>query len=142
MILFVLSGLPGAGKTTRSLEIVASTGALMLCRDEIRASVRGAIDEGHLTMLMAREARFLLRHGYSVVVDSWNLEAWDEAVWGKVAAKTGAELRWEHLATPVEVCVARDATRPLSLGSDVVNGAALDYRDRLVVLAGGPFHGA
>lgn len=135
MILYVLSGLPGAGKTTRALELAATRKAIMLCRDELRVSYRNAIDESDLTQVMARQALFLLEQGYDVVVDSWNLEASDEDLWYCVAADARAVIQWIHLNTPVEVCVSRDAERPLSIGEDCVRGAAQAFEGRLKVLA-------
>lgn len=134
MILYVLSGLPGAGKTTRALELAATRFAVLLSRDELRVSYRNKIDEGHLTEVMAVQAKYLLSSGYDVVVDSWNLTCSDEDLWFCVAADAGAVIQWIHLNTPVEVCVERDAARPLSIGEDCVRGAAEEFADRLITL--------
>lgn len=136
MTLYVLSGLPGAGKTTRALELADQKFAILLSRDELRVSYRSKIDEGHLTRVMAEQARYLLVEGYSVVVDSWNLTQGDEDLWYCLAADTGAVIQWIHLTTPVEVCVARDAQRPQSIGAECVRGAAAEFVSRLEVLGG------
>lgn len=138
MILYVLSGLPGAGKTTRAREIVGQTNAILLCRDELRVSYSNLKDEGHLTAVMAEQARFFLRQGYDVVVDSWNLTEWDEELWNGVASSTAADLHWEHLQVDTELCVIRDAGRPQPIGADCVRGAADEFYDRLRILAGMP----
>jgi len=135
VVLYILSGLPGSGKTTRSREIVRMTGAIQLCRDDLRVTYANLSDEGHLTLVMATQARFLLSQGYDVVVDSWNLTEWDESLWRGVAAETFAELRWEHLNIDVNVCVERDALRPQSIGEACVRNAAEEFSERLRVLA-------
>jgi len=135
MILYVLSGLPGAGKTTRALEISHAKGAILLCRDELRVSYRSVVDEGHLTLIMASQARSFLQHGYDVVVDSWNLTEGDEALWHELARECACAIRWIHLTTPVELCVERDATRPLSIGAECVRGTAMEFAARLVKLS-------
>lgn len=135
MILHVLSGLPGSGKTTRARELVTNSKAILLCRDELRVSYTNLSDEGHLTLAMAAQARFLLSQGYDVVVDSWNLTEWDEDLWRGIAAETLSELCWEHLSVDVNVCVERDAKRPQPIGEACVRNAAEEFSERLKVLA-------
>lgn len=135
MILYVLSGLPGAGKTTQALKLVKETNAILLCRDELRESYRNQVDEPDLTQLLAVQARYLLDRGYQVIVDSWNLTTEDEDLWFMLAADCRVVVQWIHIKTPVDVCVERDAGRPQSIGEHYVREAAKEYAVRLDVLA-------
>ena len=133
--LTVLSGLPGAGKSTIARRIVARTGASLVGRDELRAALVNCSDEALLTFMLVDLARALLACGCDVVVDAWNLHPDDWARWEDLAWLQGAELRWRHVATPVEECVIRDARRPNPNGADRVRGAAKEYAGQLAALA-------
>lgn len=122
--LFVLSGLPGAGKTTRARALCAETGAAMVARDDLRAVLLNVRCEARLTLLMAALTRDLLHAGADVVVDAWNLHPADRRLWERLAGEAGAALLWEHLDTPVEECVRRDAGRPNANGAALVREAA------------------
>lgn len=128
--LTVLSGLPGAGKTTRA-RVLAAEGHYVVGRDELRAMVARPITEPAVTLLAAASARQLLSVGLNVVVDGWNLTAGDQRLWEQLAAEAGVELVWLHLATPVEECVRRDASRPNAIGAAAVRAAAANHADRL-----------
>lgn len=134
LILYILSGLPGSGKSTRAFQLVSQTGAILVSRDELRVSYRNLRDEAHLTRALAANAHFFLNLGYDVVVDSWNLEEWDEALWQGVAAEHEADMRWYHIEADVDVCVSRDAKRPQPIGPDCIKGAAEVYGSRLTAL--------
>ena len=136
MILYVLSGLPGAGKSTMARLLAHQTSAVLVARDELRRELVNLHDEGVISAVMAEIVRVLLCSGRDVVVDAWNLHESDEQTWRGIAAQYGAQLEWRHLATPVDVCVDRDHQRPLSIGGHAVRSSEEAYRDRLLVLAG------
>jgi predicted kinase len=137
MILYIMSGLPGSGKSTTANEIVENTGAILVSRDELRVSYRNLPDESHLSQALGNNVKFFLERGYDVVVDSWNLEVWDEKLWTEMARRFGATLSWKHIDTDVETCVARDAKRPQPIGAESVRNAAERYSERLKVLEEG-----
>jgi predicted kinase len=135
MILFVLSGLPGSGKTTRAKELAGATSAILLCRDELRSSYCNLSNEVLLTKLMGAQAQYLLNTGQNVIIDSWNLAKSDEDLWKAIASSSGACLYWEHLQVDVELCVLRDSTRPQSIGAECVRNAANENAARLEQLS-------
>ena len=75
--LYLVCGLPGAGKTTRSLEIARATGAVRLCPDEwLEALGISLIDYDfrfRLEPQMLRHGAELLRAGAGVIIEfgSW-----------------------------------------------------------------------
>lgn len=133
-VLTVLSGLPGAGKTTYARAYVATTGAVLVGRDELRAALVSLDCEGTITALMCDLARAILRTGRSVIVDAWNLHPADRTAWQLLAAETEARLAWVHLTTPVDECVRRDATRPAPNGEARVRSAAREFARSIEVL--------
>ncbi len=106
--LTILSGPPGAGKTTYAID---NPNGVLVQRDTLRASLHGLDDEETLSHIMDEIARILLYEGRSVMVDAPNLEPWDRKMWETTARRCGAELRWVHLTTPEEVCAERVAAR-------------------------------
>lgn len=135
MILYVLSGLAGAGKTTRAMQLIAETGAVLLCRDELRTSLRHCADETAISHMMQEMASVLLSHGFDVVVDAWNLHPADEQNWRNVADQTNSVLEWIHLSTPVEVCIMRDSHRPTPVGAARITEAAAEFLDQRLKLS-------
>ncbi|WP_051478888.1 ATP-binding protein, partial [Arthrobacter sp. H5] len=132
-ILFLLVGLPGAGKTTRAVELEAQHHALRLTPDEWMIPLFGESDadgkrdvlEGRLIWVAARA----LSSGASVILDF--------GLWGKdersalraMASTLGVECRVEYLevdhATQWERITGRYATTPdktFELTEDMIAG--------------------
>jgi predicted kinase len=113
--LYLVCGLPGAGKTTRSRQIVESTGALHLCADEWVVSLgRSLIDYEFRIRLqdcMLSHAATLLRRGVDVVVEfgSWS-EAEREGI-RRTAASEGAAAELHFLDAPLDELVRRIRAR-------------------------------
>lgn len=109
--LYVLTGLPGAGKSTRAAAIVATTGSAHVDMDAaMRERGLSIVDfEARFALQPEIEAAIppLLAAGTSVVAEfgSWTREerARLRGLAGASAART--ELHW--LDAPVETCVAR-----------------------------------
>lgn len=125
--LHVLAGLPGAGKSTRAAAIIAETGAVLVSRDDLRLALRTEIHVGLMNGVMETAARVLLEAGHDVTIDAWNLHPGDRATWTSLAQALGAELVWERLDTPLELCIRRDAERPEPNGEARVRAAAATY---------------
>lgn len=113
--LYLVCGLPGAGKTTRSRQVVESTRALHLCVDEWVVGLGiSLIDYEFRVKLqgqMLSHAAELLRRGLDVVVEfgSWT-EAERERI-RQTAAAAGAAAELHFLDAPVEELVRRVRAR-------------------------------
>lgn len=125
----VLVGCSGAGKSSWALRWVrADPGGVRgrLNRDDLRASLFGGqgvlspAQERVITAVSVGSVRELLRAGFSVVVDDTNLRSAFIEPFRTLAAEFGVPFRLVVLDTPIEVCVARDASRRRSVGAAVI----------------------
>ena len=111
MTLYLMCGLPGAGKTTRAKAIVEATGALHLCADEwvtgLGLSLVDFESRIRLQEVLLAHAGKLLRSGVSVVIEfgSWHRRERDRI--RQVAADAGAKTELHFLDAPVDELVRR-----------------------------------
>ena len=70
------------------------------------------LPDDYLQKLIIRQADMLLRAGANyVIIDACNLHPHDYIRWETVALVCGAEMIWERLDTPPDVCAERLAAR-------------------------------
>lgn len=135
MKLTVLSGLMGAGKSTRALKLSASSLAQIASRDDLRRFFPDA-DESELTLRLVQFARSILIAGNSVIVDACNLHPHDRVRWTELAEETGAELDWIHISRAADECVRRNAKRLNPVGAEAIYAMAVQYNVQLEALNG------
>ena len=95
ILLIVLGGLPGTGKSTLARALAERLGVMHLRIDTIEQAMRDADQtiEGPEGYLVARDvARENLRLGQPVIVDAVNPIAYTRELWRIVAAETAARL--------------------------------------------------
>lgn len=132
MTLYVLTGLPGSGKSTRAAELVAATGARYVEMDaEVRERGLSLVDyEARFALQSAVEASIppLLASGQSVVAEfgSWTREERDRL--RGLATASGARSELHFMDAEVSVCAARVRARgglgAEALARDVIEGSA------------------
>jgi predicted kinase len=104
--LYVLCGLPGAGKTTRSKEITAATNGILLCTDDWLEAVGISLVDYpprfRLEPYLRKHAEQLLRAGVSVIVEfaSWS-RAERDAI-REVALRAGARAELHFVDAPLD----------------------------------------
>lgn len=137
-------GLPGSGKTTAALALMASApGMVRLNRDALRESLYGRAGvleyaaEASISTIQHAAATAALATGHDVIVDDCNLRARYCREWADLAAACGADLEVLDLTdVPVDECIRRDRARGDAggrcVGADVIRGMHLRY------LAAGP----
>jgi predicted kinase len=134
LTLTCMRGYPGSGKSTRARQIAKGTGAVVVCRDDLRLMLHGVYWDGRhahengVSIAEHAQVDALLKSGRSVVVDATHLRAKYLRAWAKLAAKRGAAFRIENVLTDVDECVHRDRVRALSggryVGGDVIHKLA------------------
>jgi len=130
--LYVLTGLPGSGKSTHAAQLVAATGARYVEMDaEVRARGLSLVDyEARFAIQPEVEASIppLLASGHSVVAEfgSWTREERDRL--RLLAAASGVPTELHFVDAAVAVCAARVRARgglgAEALASDVIEGSA------------------
>jgi predicted kinase len=113
--LYLVCGLPGAGKTTRSRQIAATVPAVHLCADEWVAGLGASLVDYEFRVklqdCMLLHVAVLLRLGVSVVIEfgSWHNEERDRI--RQVAAAENAAVELHFLDAPVEQLLHRVRAR-------------------------------
>lgn len=113
--LYLVCGLPGAGKTTRSQKIADATRALPLCADEwVLGLGRSLVDfefRIRLQDCLLAHAGELLRRNMSVVIEfgSWHREERERI--RQVAAREGAKSELHFVKAPLDELVRRVRAR-------------------------------
>lgn len=117
MKLTAMRGYPGSGKTTRAKQIAAETGAVRVCRDDLRKMLHDshftgkAECEDQVTTAERAQVHALLQSGTSVVVDATHLESRWLRKWAKMAAQYGAEFEVVDITTSALKSAANDVLR-------------------------------
>jgi len=120
--LYLICGLPGAGKTTRALKIARDTGAVRLCPDEwLEAMAISLVDypiRFRLQDHMTKHGEILLRAGVSVVVEYGSWSRSERDVIREMAERAGAATELHFVDAPLPELARRvrerggvDATR-------------------------------
>lgn len=134
LTLTAMRGYPGSGKSTKAREIAAKTGAVVVCRDDIRKMLHDnyftGVKEREEEVTIAERAMVhaFLKNGTSVIVDATHLEPPFLRKQAKMSAQYGAKFeRVDVLASPEE-CIERDKHRARwagrYVGEDVIRKMA------------------
>jgi predicted kinase len=109
--LYLICGLPGAGKTTRATQISGATGAIRLCPDEwldaMEISLLDYATRFRLEPHMLKHAEELLRAGVSVSVEFGSWARSERETIRQVAVRSGASAELHFLDAPIEELAKR-----------------------------------
>lgn len=135
--LTAMRGYPGAGKSLKAKQIAAATGAVRVCRDDLRKMLHDnyhtgkAECEDQVSTAERAQVHALLASGTSVVVDATHLEPRWLRKWQKMAAQYGADFEVVDIATGPLKCAANDLLRQVRgdryVGPDVIDRMAKRY---------------
>ena len=122
-VLYMLRGLPGSGKTTHALALVA-LGVKRLSRDDLRAMIDSGVynreNERLVRVSHDRVAMGYLTEGYDVVLDNTNMKPEDEAFYRKLARMQNVNFEIIEINTPMEECIRRDSLREHPVGRTAI----------------------
>ena len=103
--LYLIFGLPGAGKTTRAIAIAESTGAVRLCPDEwLVAMGISLVDYAirfRLQDHMILHAEMLLRAGVSVIIEFGSWSRSERETIRQIAVRTDAATELHFVDAPL-----------------------------------------
>lgn len=113
--MFIMLGLPGAGKSTYVNTKLIPDGVQVLCADDLRMAhghkFYGPLEQQIHGMLYTLARAHMLR-GLSVVVDESTVRASYVQRWARLAEDMGYAIKVIHLKTPKQTCVERRSATP------------------------------
>lgn len=137
MVLLIMRGYPGSGKTTWAEAWVAmGHGRARVNRDDLRNSIFGKYtglsndEEMAVTRAQKATVESLLKKGYDVVVDDTSLRLKTARDWADFARSRGHEFEVRDVTTDWESCVQRDVYRSLDGGRFVGRGVIESFAKR------------
>ena len=132
--LYVICGLPGAGKTTRAIEIAKVTGAVRLCLDEwlvamgislLDYSIRFRLQDH-----MIQHGEILLRAGVSVVVEFGSWFRREREAIRQIAVHTHAATELHFVDAPLPELVRRVRERGGPDAKSLVEDVLLKFPEK------------
>lgn len=109
--LYLICGLPGAGKTTRAREIALATGAIRLCPDEwLEALGMSLLDyelRFRLEPQLLRHGEQLLEAGLNIVVEFGSWTRIEREMVRQVGVRTGAATELHFVDAPLAELIRR-----------------------------------
>ena len=132
--LYLVCGLPGAGKTTRAQAIAASTGALHLCADEWVVGLgRSLVDfefRIKLQDVLRTHASQLLRCGVSVVIEFGSWHRHEREAIRQAAVAAGARTELHFVDAPLDELVRRVHQRGGPEAGTLASTVLIPHADR------------
>lgn len=133
--LFLLSGLPGTGKSTFATALSALTGATVLESDRCRrllfpAPQFSARESGIVFRAIRSAALDLIRADAAVIIDATNVSESDRVPFYEIADRASAPLFILALTTPMAVVEGRLERRMREAGDCSLAGVAVYHRMR------------
>lgn len=132
--LYLLCGLPGAGKTTRARRIVRETNAVHLSPDEWLAVLGVSLVDYDFRFKLQRamlgHAGEVLRGGASVIVEFGSWDRAERESIRRVAVERGASTELHFLDAPLEELVERVRKRGGADAETLVNPVLLQYSSK------------
>jgi predicted kinase len=108
--LYLMIGIPGAGKSTYVNNLVNDYGVQVVCPDDIRKAF-GHIFYGAIEPMVHAwtytQARALMARGFDVVIDECHTRAEYIRRWRQAAVEFGYEIIGVHIITDIETCKDR-----------------------------------
>lgn len=120
----VLQGLPASGKTTHARKLVQQGNWVRINKDDLRAmmdeSVHSSANEKRVIRTRNNITIDALANGKNVVIDDTNLNPVHIKELSMLAEQMGANFHVTFLDTPLEDCLARNASREKKVPENVI----------------------
>lgn len=129
LTLYLICGLPGAGKTTRSLAIAKARRAVHLCPDEWVLGLGQSLVDFEfrikLQTCLLTHAAALLRCGVSVIIDFGSWHRQERETIRQTALAAGAVTELHHLDAPLDELVRRVRARGRQFDEALASGVLI-----------------
>lgn len=145
MRLWMLSGLPGSGKSTKARALVKDSGGMgRINRDDLRSMLFNSVWSGKREAVVVdcekAIADVLFKHKMSVVVDNTHLTEKHRGSWFAFTKERGQQFEALRMNTSLEECLQRDSLRDKPVGQAIINRFALqagliDWGSKSLILA-------
>lgn len=128
----ILSGLPASGKSTKAKEMLKEGNCVRVNKDLLRTMLHfdkfsGNNEKLTVNTQVAIVKEILSTSSKNVIIDDTNLNKKVVDRWNEVANEHNTTCEYIFIDTPVEECVARDASRPDMVGKSVIINMARTY---------------
>lgn len=139
LTMMLMRGIPASGKSTQARAWVAEhpDWRFRVNRDDLRmmgynAFVLSHMKEDSVTVAQMAQVEALLNAGISVVIDDTNLRASVVKDWLRVAHKTGANVEYTDVNTPLDQCIKNNAARAAEGGANVPEDVIRSFHSRYI----------
>lgn len=136
-VMTCMRGYPGSGKSSEAALLVNTTGAIRVCRDDIRKMLFDSYftgkreDEDQVTIVERGAVHGVLASGTPVVIDATHLNSAALVKWHALADVYGYQFVVHDVPTDPATCIARDAHRfakgGRGVGESVIHAMAKRY---------------
>lgn len=123
-------GIPASGKTTWAIAEARKTGAMIVCRDDVRRMLGLGWNEQEdkVTQLCYAAIFGLLSEGFDIIVADTNINPRNRAQLTAFCVDSGAAtVDLKHFPISTEEAVFRDASREASVGTNVILNMQKSY---------------
>ena len=135
--LYLMRGLPAAGKSTYSLKLISLRGGNVkrICKDDLRLMLDGSqkygaryLDEAILNYVVDQMAESYLKGLFDVILDETMVSEGRYESLKLLAEINDWNVETIVLDTSEEECILRDGVRPNPVGRDVIRSYAEQFR--------------
>lgn len=128
MVLTILSGLPGSGKTTYAQKLAEETGAILHCYDDLPGAFSPSKQQAVHAQMWAAIAEEL-RQGHDVVCDDLHHTKEKRRMILNAVKDIECKKVLVLMETPLDVCLERNAGRKRRLPDVVLHSCAARFEE-------------
>lgn len=123
---YLIAGIPGSGKSTYAAHLAAKTGAIIVCPDDLRLEYTGNTSDqsrNHFIFSTLVPCRIVGAkvQGKSCILDATNMTRKNRKGLIALAREQDYVIEAHIMATPIEVCKARNAARERKVPVEVID---------------------